>query len=213
MGNNNGIVRQSLVNVLTWCLGISIFIGGGILVWKSGLINFHKDKTVQETLTETEIISGHVEVMGEFNTAKYVFTAVEPLENYKNLPIVNLPIGITKKLIAIQYDGWVEAGIKDMSKTKVKKFGTTVFITLPEVELTGVELDNSSCEVIYESNNPFNSTDSLDTNTIQSTLIEEMKTKAIDSGIFTTAKERAEYLLTEMYICLDNVDNVEFLWK
>ena len=40
-----------------------------------------------------------------------------------------------------------------------------------------------------------------------------MKTKAIDSGIFTTAKERAEYLLTEMYICLDNVDNVEFLWK
>ena len=65
-------------------------------------------------------------------------------------------IPFTEKSFIVQYDGTVKAGIKDLTKTQVSQKGETIIVRLPEVEITGIEIDNDSFEKLDESNNIFN---------------------------------------------------------
>ena len=55
-------------------------------------------------------------------------------------------IPFTEKSFIVQYDGTVKAGIKDLTKTQVSQKGETIIVRLPEVEITGIEIDNDSFE-------------------------------------------------------------------
>lgn len=59
-------------------------------------------------------------------------------------------IPFTEKSFIVQYDGTVKAGIKDLTKTQVSQKGETIIVRLPEVEITGIEIDNDSFEKLDE---------------------------------------------------------------
>jgi hypothetical protein len=107
-------------------------------------------------------------------------------------------IPFTEKSFIVQYDGTVKAGIKDLTKTQVSQKGETIIVRLPEVEITGIEIDNDSFEKLDESNNIFNPITVEDLNKAQKNLKEEMYQRALEKGILDMAKSNAEEVLKGM---------------
>lgn len=111
-------------------------------------------------------------------------------------------IPFTEKSFIVQYDGTVKAGIKDLTKTQVSQKGETIIVRLPEVEITGIEIDNDSFEKLDESNNIFNPITVEDLNKAQKNLKEEMYQRALEKGILDMAKSNAEQVQLTVRFCV-----------
>ena len=73
-----------------------------------------------------------------------------------------------------------------------------IIIKLPDVEITGIEIDNDSFEKLDESNNIFNPITVEDLNDAQKDLKEKMIAQAINKGILDEAKANAETIIAGM---------------
>lgn len=122
-------------------------------------------------------------------------------------------IPFTEKSFIVQYDGTVKAGIKDLTKTQVSQKGETIIVRLPEVEITGIEIDNDSFEKLDESNNIFNPITVEDLNKAQKNLKEEMYQRVLEKGILDMAKSNAEEVLKGMLSGANGDYDIKFEWQ
>lgn len=113
----------------------------------------------------------------------------------------------------ISYDCTVKAGIKDLTQAEVTQEEDKVMVTLPEVEITGVEIDNDSFQKYDETDNVFNRITVDFVNDAQQELKEQICESAIEKGVLDVAEKNAEKILKELLESPDGEYTVEIQWK
>ena len=157
------------------------------------------------------VIQEKLDEMAELNTASYVSTSVLNKLDFKQ--ILKKDVWFTKRTLIISYDSTVKAGIKDLTQAEVTQKEDKVLVTLPEVEITGVEIDNDSFQRYDESDNAFNPVTSDYINEAQQDLKDSIEERAIEKGLLDLAETNAEKILKELLESSDGEYTVEIQWK
>lgn len=165
----------------------------------------------QDTITSSEIVQERLETVAELNTGSYLCTSVMTQKDSKEIKGWKVPL--TEKSYIVSYDASVTAGIKDLTKAQVKQNGNTVVVTLPAVEITGIEIDNDSFEVFDESTNIFNPISLEDLNNTQKALKEKIQEQAVEKGVLDLARENAEEILIGMLSSANGEYEVQIEWE
>lgn len=187
------VLKGVAVKVISVIVIIAIIVGGGYLACKYYMGKM-TDKTTHEVVNSVEVIKEKLEATAELNTGNYLCTDVITWEDSKKFKDWKIPF--TDKSFIVQYDGVVKAGIRDLTKAEVTEEGKTIIVKLPDVEITGVEIDNDSFEKLDESNNLFNQISIEDLNEAQKDLKEKMREKALEKGVLDIARSNAEAVLS-----------------
>ncbi|MEE1411530.1 MAG: DUF4230 domain-containing protein [Bulleidia sp.] len=169
-------------------------------------------KPVEDTKPSTvTVIKEKLGEIAELNTASYVSTSVLNKSDFKQ--IFKKDVWGTKRTLVISYDSTVKAGIKDLTQAEVTQKEDKVLVILPEVEITGVEIDNDSFQRYDESDNAFNPVTSDYINEAQQDLKDSVEERAIEKGLLDLAKTNAEKILKELLGSPDGEYTVEIQWK
>lgn len=187
------IFKGVAVKILSIIVIAALLCGGGYLLYN----HFVKVPEIEhETVNNVEMIKEKLETTAELNTGSYLCTDVLMRSDSKKINDWEIPL--TEKSFIISYDGIVKAGIKDLTRAQVTEDGNTIIVKLPEVEITGAEIDNDSFEKLDESNNIFNPISVEDLNDAQKELREKMIDRAIEKGVLDIAKSNAETVISGM---------------
>lgn len=154
------------------------------------------------------VIQEKLDEMAELNTGSYLCTSVLNKKDSKKILLLKFERGMI-----ISYDCTVKAGIKDLTQAEVTQKEDKVLVTLPEVEITGVEIDNGSFQKYDESDNVFNRITVDFVNDAQQELKEQICESAIEKGVLEVAEKNAEKILKELLESPDGEYTVEIQWK
>lgn len=184
----------------------------GVFAIGMSLVNAYKESHTQvedNTKSTVTIIQEKLDEMAELNTGSYLCTSVlNKKDSKKFLYIFNAERGMI-----ISYDCTVKAGIKDLTQAEVTQEEDKVLVTLPEVEITGVEIDNDSFQKYDETDNVFNRITVDFVNDAQQELKEQICESAIEKGVLDVAEKNAEKILKEMLESASGEYTVEIQWK
>ena len=135
--------------------------------------------------------------IGELATQSGYYTNVQVIKSSRQLFGVDIPL--TQSQFIFSYDGVVKAGV-DFADIgiEVQEAEHRVTVTLPEVKVLSNEIDLDSLEIYDESNNIFHPLDIDDINISLIEMQEESEQKAIEDGLFESARDNAEALLRGM---------------
>ncbi len=155
------------------------------------------EDVVEEKITvSSETINESLSDIGTLNTYEYYFTHVGKYAETAQLFGYDVPFSESSYIYS--YDGKVSAGL-DFSaiEVEVDNDEKVITLTLPEIEITGFEIDPDSFKLFDESISPINhiSVDTLATNI--SSIETEEKQNAIDKGVLDKAGENAELLIRD----------------
>lgn len=186
----------------------------GVLAIGMDLVNAYTESHTQvedNKKSTVTVIQEKLDEMAELNTASYVSTSVLNKSDFKQ--ILKKDVWFTKRTLIISYDSTVKAGIKDLTQAEVTQKEDRVLVTLPEVEITGVEIDNDSFQRYDESDNAFNPVTSDYINEAQQDLKDSIEERAIEKGLLDLAETNAEKILKELLESPDGEYTVEIQWK
>ena len=171
----------------------------GVFAIGMNLVNVYTESHTQvedNKKSTVTVIQEKLDEMAELNTASYVSTSVLNKSDFKQ--ILKKDVWFTKRTLIISYDSTVKAGIKDLTQAEVTQKEDKVLVTLPEVEITGVEIDNDSFQRYDESDNAFNPVTSDYINEAQQDLKDSIEERAIEKGLLDLAETNAEKILKEL---------------
>ena len=186
----------------------------GVFAIGMNLVNVYTESHTQvedNKKSTVTVIQEKLDEMAELNTASYVSTSVLNKSDFKQ--ILKKDVWFTKRTLIISYDSTVKAGIKDLTQAEVTQKEDKVLVTLPEVEITGVEIDNDSFQRYDESDNAFNPVTSEYINEAQQDLKDYIEERAIEKGLLDLAETNAEKILKELLESPDGEYTVEIQWK
>ena len=186
----------------------------GVFAIGMNLVNVYTESHTQvedNKKSTVTVIQEKLDEMAELNTASYVSTSVLNKSDFKQ--ILKKDVWFTKRTLIISYDSTVKAGIKDLTQAEVTQKEDKVLVTLPEVEITGVEIDNDSFQRYDESDNAFNPVTSDYINEAQQDLKDSIEERAIEKGLLDLAETNAEKILKELLESPDGEYTVEIQWK
>ena len=204
------VLKGVTVKIISIIVIIALIAVGGYFGYrhlKGKLIGESK----HEVVSNIEIIKEKLEATAELNTGSYLCTDV--ITEADSREIKGWKIPLTEKSFVVQYDGIVKAGIKDLTKAQITEQGETIIVKLPQVEITGIEIDNDSFEKLDESNNIFNPISVEDLNNAQKELKDKMYERAIEKGVLDIARSNAETVLTEMLSSQSGEYKVKIEWE
>lgn len=193
---------------------VRLLAAAGVFAIGMDLVNAYKESHTQvedNTKSTVTFIQEKLDEMAELNTASYVSTSVLNKSDFKQ--ILKKDVWFTKRTLIISYDSIVKAGIKDLTQAEVTQKEDKVLVTLPEVEITGVEIDNDSFQRYDESDNAFNPVTSDYINEAQQDLKDSIEERAIEKGLLDLAETNAEKILKELLESPDGEYTVEIHWK
>lgn len=180
----------------------------GILPVKRSEENY---RLYDEAALERLIVKEKLKETAELNTGSYLCTAEISRTDSRKFRGWKIPF--TKKSFKVSYDGNVKVGIKDLTKTEVTQNEENIIVKLPEVEITGIEIDNNSFKMIDKSNNILNSISVKDLNDAQKDLKKKMEERAVEKGVLDLAKNNAEELIAEMLKSPIGAYDVKIEWQ
>lgn len=186
----------------------------GVFAIGMDLVNAYTESHTQvedNKKSTVTVIQEKLDEMAELNTASYMSTSVLNKSDFKQ--ILKKDVWFTKRTLIISYDSIVKAGIKDLTQAEVTQKEDKVLVTLPEVEITGVEIDNDSFQRYDESDNAFNPVTSDYINEAQQDLKDSIEERAIEKGLLNLAETNAEKILKELLESPDGEYTVEIHWK
>ena len=186
----------------------------GVFAIGMDLVNAYTESHTQvedNKKSTVTVIQEKLDEMAELNTASYMSTSVLNKSDFKQ--ILKKDVWFTKRTLIISYDSIVKAGIKDLTQAEVTQKEDKVLVTLPEVEITGVEIDNDSFQRYDESDNAFNPVTSDYINEAQQDLKDSIEERAIEKGLLDLAETNAEKILKELLESPDGEYTVEIHWK
>ena len=111
--------------------------------------------------------------------------------------IFGLEIPFTQSKYIYSYDGIVKAGL-DFSELEIQvdDANKIVTVTMPEVKIFDISIDNDSLKIYDESQSIFTPLHITDLNDAQIKLKEEVRQTAIDNGILEGAARNAKTLIS-----------------
>lgn len=204
------ILKKVIIKILSIMLVI-VLSCGGVYILYNHFVNRALNTDKHEMRTNVEIVKEKLEATAELNTGSYLCTDILTRSDSKKFKDLKIPF--TEKSFIISYDGTVKAGIKNLTKAKVTENEDTIIVKLPEIEITGADIDNNSFQKLEESNNIFNSISMEDLNDSQKELKDKMIDRAIEKGILDIAKKTAETLLGEMLASSTGEYEVKIEWQ
>ena len=193
---------------------VRLLAAAGVLAIGMDLVNAYTESHTQvedNKKSTVTVIQEKLDEMAELNTASYVSTSVLNKSDFKQ--ILKKDVWFTKRTLIISYDSTVKAGIKNLTQAEVTQKEDKVLVTLPEVEITGVEIDNDSFQRYDESDNAFNPVTSDYINEAQQDLKDSIEERAIEKGLLDLAETNAEKILKELLESPDGEYTVEIQWK
>ena len=200
------VLKGVTVKIVSLIIIIALVVGGGYLAYKHFVGNIFGGAG-HETVSSVEVVKEKLEATAELNTGSYLCTVVITKADSRTYKDWKNPY--TEKSIIVQYDGIVKAGIKDLTKADVSQDEDMIIIKLPDVEITGIEIDNDSFEKLDESNIIFNPISVVDLNDAQKDLKDKMEKQAIEKGVLDIARENAETVISGMFSDYD----VQIEWQ
>ena len=204
------IFKGVAIKILSIILVVALLCGGGYLLYNY-FVDSVLNKSEHETITNVEVVKEKLEATAELNTGSYLCTDVLTKSDSKKFKDWEIPF--TEKSFIISYDGTVKAGIKDLTKAEVVENGDTIIVKLPEVEITGADIDNDSFQKLDESNNIFNPISVEDLNDAQKELKDKMIGRAVEKGVLDIAKSNAETVLGGMLASPTGEYEVKIEWQ
>ena len=204
------IFKGVAIKILSIIFVVALLCGGGYLLYNHFVDNY-LNKSEHETITNVEVVKEKLEATAELNTGSYLCTDVLTKSDSKKFKDWEIPF--TEKSFIISYDGTVKAGIKDLTKAEVVESGDTIIVKLPEVEITGADIDNDSFQKLDESNNIFNPISVEDLNDAQKELKDKMIDRAVEKGVLDIAKSNAETVLGGMLASPTGEYEVKIEWQ
>ena len=178
--------------VLRRLLTLTVFIAlVAIIVWMAPQVFTERSEVSSET------VAMELRNIGELATQSGYYTNVQVIKSSRQLFGVDIPL--TQSQFIFSYDGVVKAGV-DFADIgiEVQEAEHRVTVTLPEVKVLSNEIDLDSLEIYDESNNIFHPLDIDDINISLIEMQEESEQKAIEDGLFESARDNAEALLRGM---------------
>lgn len=206
--------KQALQIILAIILSLIIGLGAGITCgrhWDDIMLKFFPNYYSTST---TNILEEKLTKQAKLNTGIY-----EQTSSYDSGKIYNNSMAkklkINGKYIKFTYQGYVEAGIKDLSKVKVTINSKTNTITIDNllIEITNVYIDPSSIRDAKQSKNIFNQITINDFTNAQEILEKQIVEDAKKSNIISTAQESAEEVLLRLFGDTVTGYDVVFNWK
>ena len=168
----------------------------------------------QDTPIESKITKFGLRDIGELATQAGYFTGVQKI--HKSREVLGVEVPLTDSNYIFTYDGVVKAGVDFTEATvTVDEEQFLITISLPEVHILSLEIDQDSFELLNDGKNIFTS---LSVEEVNSS-IAELKTKAteaaIDNGLFDGAKRNAELLVKGFLSSLYDMNtySVTFEWR
>lgn len=214
----NGIKKKNLKQVLSIIISVilSLIIGvsGGIYC------GIHKDDIMMKINPKSyakatiTVLEERLEEEAKLNTGLYYQKShFDSGSDYKK--IFGKELKITEKSISFDYEGTVEAGIKDLSKTKVEIDARNgkIIVKLPAIEITNVNVDSSSIAKINQTKNIFNQLTIEDLNKAYKTMETRLKNDALKNGLIDKAQKNAEQTLTLLFGDATEGYTLEFEWQ
>lgn len=208
--------NQKQVSSIILCLIIALSIGLGTGFY----CGIHKDDILMRVnpkshaKTTITVLEEKLEEEAKLNTGLYKQKShYDSGSNYKK--VFGHDIAFTGKSISFDYEGIVEAGVKDLSKAKVEVDANNgvVIITMPKIEITNISIDSKSITNTSETTNIFNQLSVQDFNNAYKQMEAKLKMDALNSDIIKKAQESAEMTLTVLFGDAINGYKVDFVWE
>lgn len=132
-----------------------------------------------------------LEDLGEFATQAGYFTTVQTISDSVKWFGKTVPFTTSKYIFS--YDGTVKAGL-DFSKVSVDvdALTSTITVNAPAVEILSTEVDEDSLVIYDETSNIFTPLTLDDIKLSRTTMIDEIKTQAMDNNLLENARVNAE---------------------
>lgn len=155
-----------------------------VAVWSTGALR-----------TKSRMTSFGMKNIGELATQSGYFTVVNVIDD--NVELWGWSVPLTESKYIFSYDGIVKAGL-DFSKLdyKVNELTNEIVVSIPEVEIQSVELQEDSLEIYDEMHNIFTPLGLADIQESRLTMIDEIRTKALENGLLEQAKVNAQMLIS-----------------
>lgn len=176
--------RFSKVQRLFLLLLVVVLVVGPIVVWQIRSVSDIRSRTTNFGLKN----------IGELATQAGYFTNVQVIKDSRELLGVTLPFTQSKYIYS--YDGVIKAGI-DFAEIVVEpdEAAHIVRVTLPEVKLLSVEVDQESFQIYDESKSIFTPLELTKINQSFIKLKEKVKNTALANGILENTRANAETLV------------------
>lgn len=206
-------IKQIFSVVIAIIISVAIGVGGGFYVarnWDDIMLKLRPGMVAQEKITlideklakEAKLITASDTITAKYDSGKI----------YKT--VLGKKVPLSSKSFTFTYTGTIEAGIKDLKKTKVMvdPEKQIVNITLPKIEITNRSIDTKNLNTSDQTKNFFNQITLQDFNNAQETLKNRMQEQAIKSGILDKAKENAEQVIRDLLADLTKDYQVQISW-
>ena len=142
-----------------------------------------------------DVMSAEIKGIGELATVNYIFTNAAKFTDSRQIKEWNIPF--TEKSFIMKWDGEIRAGVMvDDIEVVVDDMKVTVYI--PSAQIFSYSVTN--VEVLDEKNNIWNRISIDDKVKFDSKTEQEMKERAIQSGILEEAQESAEKIIVRLFM-------------
>ena len=213
-----GIRKKNIKQVISLilCAVITLIIGVSVGVYCGAhkddiMMKMNPKSYAQATIT---VLEQKLEDEAKLNTGLYKQKShFDSGKKYKK--IFGKDIKFTGKSISFDYVGIVEAGINDLSKTKVQidsKNGV-VIINMPKIEISNISINSKSITNTSETSNIFNQLTVEDFNNAYAQMEKKLRADAMKSDIISKAQKNAEKILTVLFGDVVDGYRLEFVWK
>ncbi len=193
--------KRAASALLAGCFGLGVLCGLKLSWWWS--------PNSPARLYNTVAILQQVKTLSELVTVQYVLEKVEGLE-VPSEHLVGQILGSENRLLLLAH-GTVKAGI-DLGKLKPDDFiveGKTIFITLPNAQITDVYLDEKLTRVIDRKTGLFAPSDKDLEQTVRQMAVDDLRRAAREGSILKAADERARAQLRALLLQL-GFEKVQF---
>ena len=173
-------------NLFLICLAIILIC---ITIIAGMLVQTRKNKV------ESRTVAFGLRDIGELVTQAGYFTNVQ--KNNKDQKLFGVSVPFTTSQYIYSYDGIVKAGLNFSElEIQVDDANKIVTVTMPEVKIFDISIDNDSLKIYDESQSIFTPLHITDLNDAQIKLKEEVRQTAIDNGILEGAARNAKTLIS-----------------
>ncbi len=167
----------------------------GLAVLAAFLCGEAKGAEEKSPVVTGDLLGAQLRDLQELATVAYFYTNMGRFEN--QVDFYGWKVPFTTKSFIVSYDGVIKAGV-DLGNVSVDVDEATksVTVTLPESRILSHEIPEDSLEIFDESDNLFNHITIEDYAGFTKDQKEKMEQRAIDSGLLTSANEKAHDAVT-----------------
>lgn len=196
----NQETKKSGLHLKQKVIAVVLVAAAILIVFFTGMLRGGREHTPEIT---ADLLGQQLREVSDLVTVEYHYTNMGKFEN--TLDFYGWQVPFTTKSFIVSYDGVIRAGV-DLSAAEIRTGGKTVTVVLPAAEILSNEIDEDSLEVYDETHNIFNPITISDYNGFTADQKQSVEQKAIDNGLLTAGRERAEEAVRDLLTMLPGME-------